>query len=715
MPESLHAYLPSRLRASRSSHDLNPPRPPPDDSYPLRSLSARHHPTSTLSVPNLRTLPPSPGDSRGNSPYSSANSSVVDFGHLNAAQYGITEGTYSLHSLSVSNLPGALPAHNPPATISVEDLRTLGGHFESTDAGFVDINVPLPEDTLQTDNVAMPSPIAPILREHNARIFPGLPGDVKRYERNVVIPDEPTHFTLPPGANFNKVPAPPGWTLVLHPEGAPYFFHEEKRVFTDANLFNMGALLFIDTQMDSIFEFLRTRSIVLRPNVDLVLEEYTYSDGSNGCQYYFVDHNAQSVFWFDEVASEEFSVIRNLNGVKSATHICYILQKEYWDHCDLFPKSLKLKPEILDEVRDLIFFARGDLATSRTSTVDFNVTELHEATQIIDGFSSDYCVDLHLPLSNIHLFALENNNRNLEHPSDKFSCIVARLMSGFAKARILQFCGEPGARLNSNQSVYGRKRQKTFFIKLLAPLLLNAPSHHFQDLDSTFTDNIIRQREWSEFLDKLSQEWGHFTLYSTVVLTANVGFLAIQSVDQGGYLVLNRSPAQLASYLSVMYSIGSIMLGLLLVTQYRNAETMSSAEASQFMYKHSSVLGLEKLAVLYSLPYALLMWSVALFVVALSFLCFQHSSFVTRMLVGIVSLIVGALIFWCIFVWWQGTDWSWLKHPFNLRWLKYRAKVERDTASTGGVSSSSTLVSPWKWASSLTRKVSRRESDRSSV
>ncbi|KAJ7155007.1 hypothetical protein C8R46DRAFT_1116799 [Mycena filopes] len=700
MPESLHAYVPSRLRASRSSHDLNPPRPPPNDSYSLRSLSARHLPTSTLSVPNLRTLPPSPGDSRENSPYSSANSSVVDFGHLDAAQYGITEGTYSLHSLSVSNLPGALPAHNPPATILVQDLRTLGGHFQSTEAGFVDINVPLPEDTLQTDNVAMPSPIAPMLCEHNPRIFPGLPGNVKRYERNVVIADEPTHFTLPPGANFNKVSAPSGWTLVLHPEGAPYFFHKEKRVFTDANLFSMGALLFIDTQMDSIFEFLRTRSIGLQPDVDLVLEEYTYSDGSSGCQYYFVDHDAQSVFWFDEVASDEFSVIRNLNGVKSATHIRDILQKEYWDHCELFPKSLKLTDKIIVKLKATILFARADLVTSRTSTVDFYLRELQEYTQLIDGF--------------------QTNDRNLDHSSDEFCCFVARLMSEFANARILQFYGEPGARLNSNQSVYGRKRQKTFFIKLLAPLLLDAPSHHFQDLDSTFTDNIIRHREWSELLDKLSQEWGHFTLYSTVVLTANVGFLAIQSVDQGGYLVLNRSPAQLASYLSVLYSIGSIMLGLLLVTQYRrrNAETMSSAEASQFMYKHSSVLGLEELAVLYSLPYALLMWSVALFVVALSFLCFQHSGFVTRMLVGIVSLIVGALIFWCIFVWWQGTDWSWLKHPFNLRWLKSvadRAKVERDTASTGGVSSSSTLVSPWKWASSLMRKGSKRESDRSSV
>ncbi|KAJ7157114.1 hypothetical protein C8R46DRAFT_868431, partial [Mycena filopes] len=54
---------------------------------------------------------------------------------------------------------------------------------------------------------------------------------------------------------------------------------------------------------------------------------------------------------------------------------------------------------------------------------------------------------------------------------------------------------------------------------------------------------------------------------SAVILAANVSFLSIQSVDQGGDLVFKRSPAQWASYLSALYSIGSITLGLLLVTR----------------------------------------------------------------------------------------------------------------------------------------------------
>ncbi|KAJ7792412.1 hypothetical protein B0H14DRAFT_2199550, partial [Mycena olivaceomarginata] len=64
---------------------------------------------------------------------------------------------------------------------------------------------------------------------------------------------------------------------------------------------------------------------------------------------------------------------------------------------------------------------------------------------------------------------------------------------------------------------------------------------------------------------RLRTEWQELTAYATVILNANVSFLSIQSVDQGmvqgGNLVLKRSPAQIASYLSILASVGSIVLG----------------------------------------------------------------------------------------------------------------------------------------------------------
>ena len=51
------------------------------------------------------------------------------------------------------------------------------------------------------------------------------------------------------------------------------------------------------------------------------------------------------------------------------------------------------------------------------------------------------------------------------------------------------------------------------------------------------------------------------------MLNANVAFLSIQSVDT--YNDPYRSPAQISSYCSITASIGSIILGLILVRQSR--------------------------------------------------------------------------------------------------------------------------------------------------
>ena len=66
-----------------------------------------------------------------------------------------------------------------------------------------------------------------------------------------------------------------------------------------------------------------------------------------------------------------------------------------------------------------------------------------------------------------------------------------------------------------------------------------------------------------------------------MLLNANVAFLAIPSVDLGNHI---RTPVQLASYLSVIASVGSVVTGLLLLRQHR-AKPQDAAEdvVSQFI------------------------------------------------------------------------------------------------------------------------------------
>jgi hypothetical protein len=150
-----------------------------------------------------------------------------------------------------------------------------------------------------------------------------------------------------------------------------------------------------------------------------------------------------------------------------------------------------------------------------------------------------------------------------------------------------------------------------------------------------WVDGIMHASVWLECMKKMSDEWQEFVFFvssslhactvikfnpqqATVMLNANVAFLAIQSVDVDGP---RRSPAQISSYLSVIANIGSIILGLLLMRQNRTKSKETADEAVSYsclpiffsyllthkkreflVSRHHPLLGLEILAILYSLP-----------------------------------------------------------------------------------------------------------------
>lgn len=68
-------------------------------------------------------------------------------------------------------------------------------------------------------------------------------------------------------------------------------------------------------------------------------------------------------------------------------------------------------------------------------------------------------------------------------------------------------------------------------------------------------------------------------MQSAVILTANVGFLAIQSVDQGGIPGPDRSAGQIVSYISTLLSIGNIIACTVLGQQHRPTSHIYAMEA----------------------------------------------------------------------------------------------------------------------------------------
>jgi len=110
-----------------------------------------------------------------------------------------------------------------------------------------------------------------------------------------------------------------------------------------------------------------------------------------------------------------------------------------------------------------------------------------------------------------------------------------------------------------------------------------------------------------------------------------------------------------------------------------------------FLDKHSRLyLGFEYLALLYSLPYAFVMWrcdhslpqgtsssatnysiSSVAFMIAIAFLCFQATSTFVRVIMGVAWLFVLTAALWCI---WSGLKWD---ERRVMRWKDFPRRLRR--------------------------------------
>jgi len=141
-----------------------------------------------------------------------------------------------------------------------------------------------------------------------------------------------------------------------------------------------------------------------------------------------------------------------------------------------------------------------------------------------------------------------------------------------------------------------------------------------------------------------------------------VGFLAIPGVvlsningsnlTSAGQVTIFTSPTQIASCLSIQASIGSIVIGMPLVRRHITKSGKDPAGAATYLYQNSHPsFGLEPTAIVFSLPWALLMWSVVTFLIALLLFCFIISNKATRIFVGAISAIVAVLVAWSLLAW----------------------------------------------------------------
>ncbi|KAL0956561.1 hypothetical protein HGRIS_002698 [Hohenbuehelia grisea] len=461
--------------------------------------------------------------------------------------------------------------------------------------------------------------------------------DLVRYLRKVTIgPPMPIFTILPLESMLESTIGLPGWTRHIHPDGAPFYHHEQKRILTDSNMMDHETFAKVESFVDRFEDWIRAHNFDIPEDSELVLQVMKdpkrisdYDDGFH-CGYYYAHHSSRSLFWLEENSTSNIFDHRFKENIISRSHAQIWLSVSYWQHWEYFSCTQSVTPELLGELTDILVTMLVDVTGSLYSNSPFSVAELQT-----------------------FLAAIKEARKMLNTPLKGSPWFVGRLFSQIQYQRFIDFYGQHGARLTRDDSVHDKGVSRTWLIEILSPFLFSAPDVHLMNLRKVYTDDSVSFIQFKQFIIKLHNEWQDFVINGSVLLAANVAFLAIQSVDndKGDD---HRSPAQIASYLSTVSSISSIVMGLLLMRQTRNKEKESAFEAGIYLARaKTDLFGQEPLAIMYSLPFAFLMYAMVFFMVAFSLLCFLEANRITKVIFGAFWAFCLSMIAWTIYLNWE--------------------------------------------------------------
>ncbi|KAG2124706.1 hypothetical protein BD769DRAFT_863834 [Suillus cothurnatus] len=425
-----------------------------------------------------------------------------------------------------------------------------------------------------------------------------------------------------------------GWEPLTHPEGALFFYHSNHRVFTYANVRDYETTVKMDDVAKKAYREARIVNAFLdRSSVELVLEGMKGEDSKWG--YYFADHDKRVIFWLKPHKSKE--LMGNVQGVNSASHIKYALESQYWKHVELFPNERFLPKDIVVRLKEIVMYTQADSITSETCLTPLDSNEIASTLGLMDSLMSESFPN---PDGSLLIVILGSIDQKHEHSV----WIVARFMGLFCFNNFVNFCGQPGARLDVGQSLYGDSdtQPKNIFFRVMNIILFGSLDAHSKALHMIWVDHTIVRQRWKDFINGLNNEWNGYTIFSTVMLAVDISFLAVPSVQKQPSTIL-------VSYLSTLCAMGSLVVSLILAAQVNDSRRNSAESAASFMVTIShSMLGLESLALMLTLPYAFLLWAMTFFAVALLTIIVCTSGVVTVSIVSSLWAVVVIVAAWPI-------------------------------------------------------------------
>ncbi|KAJ7070551.1 hypothetical protein C8F01DRAFT_1225955 [Mycena amicta] len=426
--------------------------------------------------------------------------------------------------------------------------------------------------------------------------------------------------TLDPLTRSFRRNDPTGWVEHIHPEGALYYAHDSMNIFTRSPMHENATFKDVQRIVNEIQMFHSANGTLLDPHVDLVLQ---VTSNGQGCEYYLVDHKKRIIFWHHAFEMERLPRCYEVYGPHSPNHIRIPTETEltaqYWFHCACFPDNRPVTSELVRELRDIVLYSIIDSQLDpQAVTLPHSVDDLLKMLTVIESLKEKNDT----PYNGVVICDKALLDIWFSHPSQVVLDILIFM-----------------ATQNRRTSVFGYLPKRSLLLRILTPILFNTPNGYLQTLEEVYVDEILNLTSWCRVVDTLSLEWQEHILFATVLMNASIAFLTIPTVDNGQN-TFTRSTGQVAGYISVIASLGSIFVGLILLHRNRTRKDDIDAMASFFGSHFHSYLGLEPLALLYSLPFALLMWGTIAFMVAFLAMCLRSSDASTRAIVTCSTVVV---------------------------------------------------------------------------
>ncbi|KAH8998311.1 hypothetical protein EDB86DRAFT_831279 [Lactarius hatsudake] len=290
-------------------------------------------------------------------------------------------------------------------------------------------------------------------------------------------------------------------------------------------------------------------------------------------------------------------------------------RRVHWSLYPTGPEWRRFPENASNELLGALLSSGIDSLTSKVSTSPFTVAEMESMRDFIKEAENLGTENPHVITSVARLLSFYGMYL---FPYSPLSYAVICL----AHWRFLHFHGQKTSRQDRYKSIYkDGHRKRTILIRIFSPILFFFPDAYLRELQKLWMDKIIVEALWKESTQR-----------STVMLTANVAFLAVPGVIVAPQYPIppntwiKPSPAQIASSISLdPNSVWHYLYGM-----------------------KWPVVGLEPLPIAFGLTYALLMWSVWGFFVALLIFSFQDTSSKIWIAVGIAAGIVIIAVVWCI-------------------------------------------------------------------